>query len=199
MQDSKPTSETPRNLSGRHLFLGLSGLVLVLLGTTVPLRGQPDVPRHLVLDPVVETKLQLLAGGLHTEIVLCLHGIVERDSARVTDFTMPEPRLSTFQRSRFLPCSKKALGVWHNHPLVEVATTVAGHPGRSRDEVLPVRPRDLCALSGKDITTSARLGHSFTVVAVDSATWCWWTRDQVQQLVRQKATQGRQLPGQGSS
>ena len=198
MEDSGRQIHGPRPiLQGRYITLGLGGLVLVLLGTTVPLRGLPDNPRHLVFDPALQSKLQLLAGGLHTEVVLCLDGSVQRDTAYVAEFSMPEPRLSTFQRSRFMPCSRNTLAVWHNHPLVTFEPTSDTEPAKRPRRLRVSRPLDLCALSGKDITTAARLDHPFTVVAVDAETWCWWTRDQVRQMVRDRAPRGPVVAGQG--
>jgi hypothetical protein len=173
----------------------LGGALAVLLAAAVPTRGEPDASSTLIVAPGLLSKLQVLANGLQTEIVLCLHGSVAGDTAIATEFSMPEPRVSTFQRSAFLPCPPETLGSWHNHPLIEFhapGTPTAG--GTAAPQT--IRPLELCALSGKDIETADRMGYDFAVVAVDAATWCWWTRAQVQRFVRRRASQGGYLRGQ---
>lgn len=176
--------------------LGLSLAVVLWPGVLRPARGGPEPPTRLVIEPELSAKLRLLAAGLHTEVVLCLHGTTRGDTARATDFSMPEPRRSSSRASASLPCPRGTIGVWHNHPLVKYAA-----PGSAGWSPIPLRrssvqPLDLCTLSEQDIQTADRVGYPFAVVAVDADTWCWWTLAQVGELARRGATLGELVADQ---
>ena len=138
--------------------------------------GRPTI---LSVQPDLLSRLQVLADGLRKEIVLCLHGEVIGDTARVTRFTMPDPRHSDTGSARFGPCPPGALAAWHNHPVPP--------PGfRVPQAVTAEVAAGLCRLSDTDVRTVARAGHPFTVVSVDASTLCWWTLQEVRGLERRE-------------
>ena len=154
----------------------------------------PDPPpTQLIIEPPLLAKLRTLAGGLHTEIALCLFGTVSGDTARLDDFHMPEPTLSTASNSLVRPCPDEALAVWHNHPL----DGAAGYAARAGWQLARSagQARRLCVLSKTDIHTSLRFQHPFVIVGVDRDTWCWWTRDEVVRLAEEEAWPGLPAPG----
>jgi hypothetical protein len=148
----------------------------------------PDPAVRLVIDAGLLARLQVLAAGLHREIVLCLTGSIDGATARATGFEMPDPRVSQAHRAEFGPCPAASVAIWHNHSLAEPVAPSRGDPA--------VKPRDLCALSDTDIQTAAREGPPFIVVGVDADTWCWWSRDQVRKLAAAHALHGAAVPGQ---
>jgi hypothetical protein len=159
----------------------------------------PLYPAELVISPSVQSKLLTLAHGLHSEIVLCLDGTVEGDTARVSDLFMPEPRRSTHAGSEAQLCPEGAIAVWHNHPLVRLVPPIgdaAPHRRAMRDPNLS--PRALCALSTEDLETADHYRLPFMVVAVDRDTWCWWSLADVSEFRSRGHTHGPALPGQRS-
>ena len=177
-----------------RLALGLAALAVIPV--TLPAPEPPAPPGHLVIAPPLLAKLHTLANGLRTEVVLCLLGAVEGDTVRVTDFSMPDPKVSTPSSSLFSVCPKNTHAVWHNHPMVEAAgDDQTTHGFRSRREPVS-HPRELCVLSATDIRTSLKLGHPFVVVAVDAHTWCWWSLEQVRGFAEQPGSLGHPIPGQ---
>jgi hypothetical protein len=129
---------------------------------------------------------------LRAEIALCLFGSVRGDTARLDDFHMPEPTLSTANKSLVRPCPERTLAVWHNHPL-------DGTSGFSLRGTWPTtqparQAHRLCVLSKTDIQTSVRFRHSFVIVAVDGDTWCWWTREEVERLAESEIWPGVPAP-----
>jgi hypothetical protein len=144
-------------------------------------------PTQLIIAPPLLAKLRTLAAGLHTEIALCLYGSVEGDTARLDDFFMPEPTVSTASKSLVRPCPAETLAVWHNHPLEGTAAyAVRGTWRSSRAR----NARHLCVLSKTDIQTSMRFKHPFVIVGVDGDTWCWWTHGEVLRLAEQGSWPG---------
>ena len=79
-------------IARRSLSLGFV-VAVVASGTLLYGRNASQLPAHLVIDPALQSKLNLLAGGLHTEVVLCLQGTVEGDTAWASSFSMPEQYL----------------------------------------------------------------------------------------------------------
>jgi hypothetical protein len=150
------------------------------------------------VDPGLLARLQTLAAGLHSEIVLCLTGTTSGATTVATGFMMPEPRLSASDHATFGPCPSETVAIWHNHPLEQrISTTSDTAPGYARPRGDPnMTPRDLCALSETDIRTAAESPHPFIVVAVDANTWCWWSRDQVRKLAARNALHGDAVSGQ---
>lgn len=146
-------------------------------------------PTQLFIEPSLLAKLQTLAGGLHAEIALCLLGKIDGDMARLSDFFMPEPTVSTSSRSLVRPCPREALAVWHNHPL-EGADVSGAREGAGT----AAAARRLCVLSKTDIQTSLRFDHPFVVVAVDRHTWCWWTRAEVARFAATEGWPGVPMP-----
>ncbi|MCK5448026.1 MAG: hypothetical protein KAJ13_05735 [Gemmatimonadetes bacterium] len=136
---------------------------------------------QLVVAPDLLVKLQVLADGLHKEIVLCLHGRVETDTAHVTSFTMPTPRRSEAAGASVEPCPREAVATWHNHPRPP--------PGIRAPRTAAAQAGDLCRLSDTDLRTASRSGHRYTLVAVDADNWCWWTLDEVRHLNQVRASQ----------
>lgn len=179
--------------------------VLSLVTFTAPaaaLPPEPSPPTRLVVDSGLLARLRTLAAGLHNEIVLCLTGSVDGQTAVATGFVMPDPHLSGPDGASFGQCPGTPVAIWHNHPLEErpVAAGSSAEPSYARPRGDPgASPRDFCALSETDIRTAAREGYLFAVVAVDGETWCWWTRDQVLALAKRRAVRGDPVPGQVES
>jgi len=164
----------------------LSILVLATSSTT------PPPPARLVVDSGLLVRLQTLAAGLQSEIILCLTGTTQGDTVVATGFTMPDPQLSASDHATFGPCPTEAVAIWHNHPLASRAGAAAqGDP--------TLTSRDLCALSETDIRTTSQGTEPFVVVAVDANTWCWWSREQVRDLAARNALRGDPVRGQISS
>jgi hypothetical protein len=128
-----------------------------------PLRG-------LVLAPSLVRRLSVLAAGLDREVVLCLEGRVQGDSAFVQDFVMPDLVSSTVDQVQPVPCGPATLAVWHNHPWT------------GPDSSFGVKtPEDLCSLSQPDVRTVVLDSIPFAAVSVGRAPrpiLCWWRRVQ---------------------
>src|SRR2546425_157020 len=127
--------------------------------------------KRLVLAPSLLRRLSLLAAGLDREVVLCLQGTVQGDTALVREFVMPDIVHSSIDAVTPLPCAPAAtLAVWHNHPWV------------GPDSSFGVRtPEDLCSLSQPDLRTVVADSIPFAVVSVGRTAQpivCWWRRVQ---------------------
>jgi hypothetical protein len=148
--------------SGAHGQAPLTPLDSAILASQ-PLRG-------LVLAPSLLRRLSVLAAGLDREVVLCLEGRVQGDSAFVQDFAMPDLVSSTVDQVQPLPCGPATLAVWHNHPWT------------GPDSSFGVKtPEDLCSLSQPDVRTVVLDSIPFAVVSVGRAPrpiMCWWRRVQ---------------------
>jgi len=176
----------------------LTGFAAVTPGHAAPGRPAPDPPAALLLDAGLLARLRTLAGALHSEIVLCLTGVVSGDTVTATGFVMPDPYSSRPDGAAFGPCPPGAVAIWHNHPVEDPPGTVrGGDPSyrRPRGDSL-ASAREYCALSQTDIRTVARDGYRFAIVAVDHDTWCWWTREQVLALAQRGAPRGDPVFGQ---
>lgn len=176
--------------SGPVGWIGFALTALLLIPSILPswepgwrrleLAAPDPPPTLLIIEPPLLAKLQTLAAGLRSEIALCLFGTVQGDTARLDDFHMPVPSLSTANKSLVRPCPEQTLAVWHNHPLDGTSgyslrgTWRSAHPARQAHR--------LCVLSKTDIQTSIRFEHPFVIVGVDRDTWCWWTRGEVERL-----------------
>jgi hypothetical protein len=193
-QTGSPTRLPTRWSGWGRLALGLTAMAVIPV--TLPVREPPTPPGHLIIAARLQAKLHTLANGLRTEVVLCLLGTVEGDTARVTDFFMPDPKVSTPSSSLSSVCPANTQAVWHNHPMVEATSDEqTTHGFRSLREPVS-HPRELCVLSATDIRTSLKLGHPFVVVAVDAHTWCWWSLEQVREFAEQPGSLGYPIPGQ---
>lgn len=138
-------------------------------------------PTILSVHPDLLARLHVLAEGLHKEIVLCLHGDVIGDTARLTRLTMPDPHRSDTGSARFGPCPADALAAWHNHPVPP--------PGiRSPRAVIERGAPGPCRLSETDVLTAARAGLPFTIVSVDAPALCSWTLQEVRDLARRQSS-----------
>jgi hypothetical protein len=155
------------------------GSVVALLSLLAP------PPVRFVVDSSLLVRLQTLAAGLRTEVVLCLTGSSDGPTTVVTGFLMPEPKASSAVQATFGACPATAVAIWHNHPLEGLR---GGDPNAN--------PRDLCALSETDIRTAAQTAVPYVVIAVDANTWCWWSHDQIHKLDVQQALRGDPIPGQ---
>jgi len=155
----------------------------------------PDAapPTQLVIEAPLLAKLRTLADGLHAEVALCLFGTVDGETAHLTDFFMPEPTLSTPNKSLVRPCPQETLAVWHNHPLSSSQPYWIRGPRRTLERTR--QAHHLCVLSNTDIKTSVRFHHPFVIVGVDRDTWCWWTREEVERFANDGTAPG--LPSQG--
>jgi hypothetical protein len=131
--------------------------------------SQPTM--QLVLQPSLLHRLNLLAAGLDREVVLCLQGAVNGDTAVVDDFVMPDLVNSMADAVAPMPCGPATLAVWHNHPWT------------GPDSAFGIRvPADFCSLSEPDIRTVVAGSIPFAVVSVGRAgrpIVCWWRRVQV--------------------
>lgn len=180
--------------------------VIALAFALAPAGARAQEPRFAI-EPGLLARLQTLAAGLHSEIVLCLTGISDGSDSTATGFVMPDPNVSQADRASFGPCPAGTIAIWHNHPLerhtASVPTASGGYAlpsGPARPHGDPnLRPADLCALSRTDIRTLAREAAPFAVVSVDRETWCWWSLEQVRELVASGAPRGDPVPGQVAS
>ncbi len=153
----------------------------------------PAPPTQLVIEAPLLAKLRTLADGLHAEVALCLFGTVDGDTAHLTDFFMPEPTLSTPNKSLVRPCPPETLAVWHNHPLSSSQLYWNRGPRRTLERTR--QAHRLCVLSNTDIKTSIRFQHPFVIVGVDRDTWCWWTREEVERFASDGTAPGLPSPG----
>ena len=179
-----------RGASGPAGWLGFALAALLLIPSILPswepgwskleLSAPDPPPTLLIIEPPLMAKLQTLAAGLRAEIALCLFGSVQGDTARLDDFYMPEPTLSTASKSLVQPCPERTLAVWHNHPLD--GTSGYSLRGTWRTTQPARQAQRLCVLSKTDIQTSVRFKHPFVIIGVDGDTWCWWTREEVERL-----------------
>ncbi len=144
-----------------------------------PLRG-------LALAPSLVRRLSVLAAGLDREVVLCLEGRAQGDSAFAQDFVMPDLVTSTVDQVQPLPCGPATLAVWHNHPWT------------GPDSAFGVKsPEDLCSLIQPDLRTVILDSIPFAVVSVGRAPrpiLCWWRR--VQAVVNRRVKFLPRLPRQ---
>lgn len=150
-------------------------------------------PDQLAISSTLLSKLQTLAGGLHHEIILCLLGDVVGDTARVSEFMMPEPMRSTVGHSSARPCPSGSIAAWHNHPTMSLAPF---EPGQG--EVDSREPGAMCALSAADLRSADLHAFPFVVISVDRDTWCWWTQTDVARFRAQGLSVAMALPGQRS-
>ncbi|MFQ5690772.1 MAG: hypothetical protein ACE5HQ_10925 [Gemmatimonadota bacterium] len=169
-------------------LLGFALLVLpslLLVSPRSPLYearfARPPAPSVLVVEPDLRAKLATLAGGLRTEVALCLRGASDGDTAVAHSLYMPRPERSDPEHSVFDACPSGTLATWHNHP----ATSGSGPRAAAR----------LCALSDTDLHTAIQLGYPFVVIGVDRRTWCWWSLDQIKRIATRP---GPPVPGQGA-
>jgi hypothetical protein len=175
-----------------------SGLLAALPVCAATPPPAADPPAALLLDSGLLARLRTLAGALRSEIVLCLTGTVSGDSVVATGFVMPEPYSSRPDGAAFGPCPSGSVAIWHNHPVDDPPGTARGaDPSYRRPRGDSVSSaREYCALSQTDIRTVARDGYPFAIVAVDSDTWCWWSREQVLALAQRGAGRGDPVFGQ---
>lgn len=173
-------SVVPGSAAGWRTYLELSA-------------SDPAPPTQLVIEAPLLAKLRTLADGLHAEVALCLFGTVDGETAHLTDFFMPEPTLSTPNKSLVRPCPRETLAVWHNHPLSSSQLYWSRGPRRALDRIR--QAHHLCVLSNTDIKTSIRFQHPFVIVGVDRDTWCWWTREEVERFASDGTAPGLPSPG----
>lgn len=159
----------------------VSGLALLCAVTVPPARSQSRLPNdsvlasqpttQLIIQPSLLHRLNLLAAGLDREVVLCLQGAVNGDTAVVDEFVMPDLVNSMADAVAPLPCGPATLAVWHNHPWT------------GPDSAFGIQvPADFCSLSEPDIRTVVAGPIPFAVVSVgraDRPIVCWWRRVQV--------------------
>jgi hypothetical protein len=133
------------------------------------LASQPTM--RLAIQPSLRHRLNLLAAGLDREVVLCLQGQVNGDTAVVDEFVMPDLVNSRTDGVAPLPCGPATLAVWHNHPWT------------APDSAFGIRVlADFCSLSEPDIRTVVDGSIPFAVASVgraDRPIVCWWRRAQV--------------------
>ena len=186
--------------------LALGGLVLGLFGISTVGDGgfgpvgatahQELPPPYLILSDSLLQKLSTLAGGLHSEVILCLSGSQRGDTATAADFHMPVPIRSTKTGAAAGKCPDTSLALWHNHPVFPAEPPPGGAGERlGRPERL-TSPSALCTLSPKDVEVARSTRMSFMVVAVDDRTWCWWNLDQIDGSHRRGPLTIPAIPGQ---
>lgn len=145
-------------------------------------------PSQLVIAPEVSARLDVLATGLHREIVLCLIGRVRGDTAHGTRIFMPVPHASTPTEVVTGPCPRGTVATWHNHPS-------AARAGRGADARRPKRALGgrqeswgaadhsaSCRPSGRDLVTALRLRIPFLVIADGAGTHCVHSLDRLEAL-----------------
>lgn len=89
-----------------------AGLAAILASPGPPVQR----PSELVIEADVQARLDVLATGLHREIVLCLLGEVRGGTARADEVFMPVPHASTATEVVTGPCPRGTVATWHNHP-----------------------------------------------------------------------------------
>jgi hypothetical protein len=159
------------------LVCGIALLCVIAVPPASSQSGHPDdsllaqPTMRLSIQPSLLHRLNLLAAGLDREVVLCLQGRVNGDTAAVDEFVMPDLVNSMTDGVAPLPCGPATLAVWHNHPWA------------GPDSAFGIRvPADFCSLSEPDIRTVIAGSIPFAVVSVGRAgrpIVCWWRRVQV--------------------
>ncbi len=158
-------------------------------------------PTELTIASDVRARLEVLAGGLQREIVLCLLGRTHGRTAYATDFFMPVPHASTPNQVVTGPCPRGTVATWHNHPSARggdgSASVLAAHPSsraagsasvhsssgpvRTDGEGSAGRPADgwgtagaaeSCRPSRRDVSTALRLRIPFLVIADGAGRHC---------------------------
>jgi hypothetical protein len=174
----------------------VSGIALLCVVAVPPARSQlsvsddsvlaPQPTMRLAIQPSLLHRLNLLAAGLDREVVLCLQGHLNGDTAAVDEFVMPDLVNSMTDGVAPLPCGPATLAVWHNHPWT------------GADSAFGIRvPADFCSLSEPDIRTVVAGSIPFAVVSVGRAgrpIVCWWRRVQV--VVNRRVKYLPRFPGQ---
>lgn len=90
-----------------------TGWVVVLACAGAAALATPDVPpkrpAELSIASDVRARLEVLAAGLHHEIVLCLTGRAHGRTAHVADLYMPVPHTSSANQVVTGPCPRGTL------------------------------------------------------------------------------------------
>jgi hypothetical protein len=141
--------------------------------------------RVLVIAPEIRRNLDILAGGLKVEFVLCLHGEVSGDTAYVSSISVPAIERADSISVKTGECQTPVLATWHNHPFVGA-------------DALDVLPEDYCVMSIGDVAMAAFGPANFSIISVDKNHMCWWSRRQAQGLTYGEYLQGymEAVPGQ---
>lgn len=145
----------------------------------------PDLrPTELVIAPDVSARLEVLAAGLHREVVMCLVGKVRGGTARAEKLHMPVPHASTQTQVVTGPCPRGTVATWHNHP--SGATRSGGPPWHARGKGRLANGPDAfsneswgaadgpssCQPSRRDVATAVRLRIPFLVIGDGAGNHC---------------------------
>lgn len=161
------------------VVLGVS-LSATLLAAPAP----PELrPTELAIAPDVSARLEVLAAGLHREVVMCLVGTVRGTTARADELHMPVPHASTSTQVVTGPCPRGTVATWHNHPS---GATSSGPPWRARragdsasnpdaassESWAAADGPSTCQPSRRDVATAVRLRIPFLVIGDGAGNHC---------------------------
>ena len=155
-------------LSGLLMFLGS----MLLVSIDVKAGAIEKIGPRLVITNSLLSRLNILSTGLENEIGLCLTGTIKGNEGKAIDFYMPPHLFSVPKnlRASFFRCPKNTIAWWHNHPT------------------------GVCALSFGDVHATLSYLFPFAVINVRRGMWCWWSRDQVDHLIKTRNTEQKKLP-----
>lgn len=161
-------------------------LVGGILGGFRVVATEQEPPTQLVISPDVQTRLRVLAAGMHIEIGMCLLGYVDGDTSFITDLYMPTPFRATAKRSSSGACPDRTRAFFHLHPGIWISVPSVAcveafdRAGLCEGSMVHIvsNPPGFCAMSTQDRKTATRLGYPFQLIATSPTVFCWWTLEQ---------------------
>lgn len=171
----------------RRIF-PFAAIVLVWFATAAPQAVPPVVlpPTILNVHREVQNRMNVLAVGLHNEVIICLTGHVADTVAVVTGFFMPRMSVSGPHRSAAQRCPEpRTMAVWHNHVPIALhyppgcmVVALGGPSCFGTLAAVTPDPRDMCHMSKVDRHTARELNVPFFIVQISPTVVCWWPRSQ---------------------
>lgn len=144
-------------------------LILALLAAIV-------APLSLDAQPVPDSLLREVgqfAERYPNEVALCLSE---------DNFHVPETGQAVRSALRAAKCPDGTPVFWHSHPAQNLdkgrfRVFYRKHTGR-----WPKHAQDACYLSEMDVQSARQRERPWTIVQVDTETWCWWSLEQVEAI-----------------
>src|SRR2546427_12524122 len=97
--------------------LSFDGVIALVTALALALSGPPPTPpARLVVEPGLLSRPQTLAAGLHNEIVLCLTGTTNGDTAVGGGLSVARTPVSGGDRARVWPLPHEAVAVGDDDP-----------------------------------------------------------------------------------
>src|SRR2546425_4951158 len=97
--------------------LSFDGVIALVTALALALSGPPPTPpARLVVEPGLLSRLQTLAAGLHNEIVLCLTGATNGDTAVAGGFPIAPPPPPAAPHPTVGPRPQETNPSVHTHP-----------------------------------------------------------------------------------